>query len=203
MHVNVFFLFFLVSLLVVFLFAFFLVGVSLFGIFLLLLFQFLLQFVILLAKSEFVVGVLVHKHKHHVVERTPRSMAAHAVAVCEEKHSVSVEHPSWLRAEVSAASQVYRLLRSVSLYDSHVGIRVVSVADDFKREPFSIWRPGIVEATHKPFRTVGHLPHSFSGHVDHHKPAFILDESHLFSVGREFRILAVGERVGEQRLLVD
>ena len=183
--------------------VFFILFLLFLSFFLALFVEFLAQFVILLAQIILIVGILIHKHEHHIAQRAPRSMAAHSVAVGDKHHGIAVEHPLRCAVEIAVVGDINHLA-TIGAHNCDIGIWVMAVVDNLEGKPFAVGRPTIVEracATH-PVGAVGYLAHLLGLEVEHHEAIAVFDKGEFFSIGRELRISALHLVGGDERLLV-
>ena len=117
-------------------------------------------------------------------------MAAHSVTLGSEQDGIAVHGPFRRTAGVTTVGQVHEFSFSVGTDQSDIGIRIVLVADELQRKPFSIGRPGIMESPAQfiPRTSVGNLTHLVRFEVQHLQADTVFDESHLLAIGRELGI---------------
>ena len=114
-------------------------------------------------------------------------MVTHPVTLTGKQDGISIQHPPGITIKIAAIGQVYNFPFPIGTHDSNITIRIMTIPDDFHREPFPVRRPCIRETVTRAILIfiVRHLPHFLRLQINDHQFRTVLNKGQLFSIRRE------------------
>ena len=114
-------------------------------------------------------------------------MVTHPVTLTGKQDGISIQHPPGITIKIAAIGQVYNFPVPIGTHDGNITIRIVTIPDDFHREPLPVRRPCIGETITRAILIfiVRHLSYLLRLQINDHQFRTVLNKGQLFSIRRE------------------
>ena len=114
-------------------------------------------------------------------------MVTHPVTFTGKQDGISIQHPPGITIKITAIGQVYNFPFPIGTHDGNITIRIMTIPDNFHREPFPVGRPCIRETVTRAILIfiVCHLPYLLRLQINNHQFSTVLDKGQFLSIRRE------------------